>query len=236
MTDPFYTDDWVTLYHGDALHTPEWLAADVLVTDPPYGVAFQSAWRSGDDRFERIAGDDSTELRDATLRLWNGFDARPAIVFGTWRAERPAGVRQRLIWAKGDDPGLGDLGFPWGYGDEEMYVMGGGLGWQEAHERLSTPEGSRVEQPWASDAEAGGAHGGADRALPGELGGRRPLRRLRRDPHRSPQPRPESHRRRAGRTLLRADRHTPREHSPTYRGRRPTGAHRDRSIRAGGVT
>jgi len=51
---------------------------------------------------------------------------KPALVFGTWRAPRPKNVRQRLIWVKGDDPGLGDLSMPWGYGDEEIYAMGTG--------------------------------------------------------------------------------------------------------------
>lgn len=118
---PYYSDDLVALYHGDCLEVAEWLTADVLVTDPPYGVAFQSSRLI--EKRPRIAGDESTNVRDQVLSLWG---IKPALVFGTWRAPRPSGVRQRIIWAKGDDPGLGDLSMPWGYGDEEVYVMGGG--------------------------------------------------------------------------------------------------------------
>ena len=123
MTEPYYQDEYVTLYHGDCLQITEWLGADVLVTDPPYGVAFRSAWRIESERFNKIKGDETVAVRDEVLNRWGD---KPALVFGTWRAERPANVRQRLIWAKGDDPGLGDLSMPWGYGDEEIYVIGKG--------------------------------------------------------------------------------------------------------------
>lgn len=121
MTAPYYQDDLVTLYHGDCLSVTEWLAADVLVTDPPYGMAYRSGWVK-DDR--DIAGDEGTTARDTALELWG---PRPAIVFGTWRVAKPEGVRQTGIWDKGDDPGMGDLSMPWGSSFEEFYVMGSGF-------------------------------------------------------------------------------------------------------------
>lgn len=114
----YYADDRVTLYHGDCREITDWLAADVLVTDPPYGMAHRSGWK---DR--PIAGDADAGARDAALTAWGG---RPALVFGRWSVPRPAAVRARLVWDKGDWPGMGDLGLPWGPSDEEVYVIGAG--------------------------------------------------------------------------------------------------------------
>jgi site-specific DNA-methyltransferase (adenine-specific) len=120
----YYQDDYVTLYHGDCLtEHREWLAADVLVTDPPYGMAYESGWVK-DRPIQKIAGDDTTDTRDAALAAWG---VRPAITFGKWSVPRPADVRARLIWSKGDDPGMGDLKFPWGNSDEEIYIHGHGF-------------------------------------------------------------------------------------------------------------
>lgn len=111
MTDPYYRDDYVTLYHGDAQELTEWHTADLLVTDPPYG----RRWRSGsgltnadgDGRARRchsgIAGDRDTSTRDAALTSWG---PRPGIVFGDLLVAQPRNAVQCLIYAKAADAGI----------------------------------------------------------------------------------------------------------------------------------
>jgi hypothetical protein len=115
------------LYLGDCREMTEWLTADVLVTDPPYGVE----WRPGQSfnhapgrarQGEPIANDRDTGLRDEALGLWG---RRPAVVFGTWRRPRPAGVTQRLIWHKqGSCPGMNNAAYY--SAEEEIYLIGAG--------------------------------------------------------------------------------------------------------------
>lgn len=120
---PYYSDELITLFHGDCRNIDAWLAADVLVTDPPYGIAYKSGWTKTQEHAP-IAGDEDPALRDRILAMWG---ERPALVFGRWDAPRPAATRARLIWDKGDSPGMGDLKLPWGRSDEEVYVLGKGF-------------------------------------------------------------------------------------------------------------
>ena len=118
----YYSDDQVTLYHGDCLtDCQEWLEADVLITDPPYGMAYVSNRRAAPST--AIVGDADTTARDTVLKMWN---TRPAIIFGTWRVPRPD-CRQLVIWDKGDAPGMGDLRLPWGPSHEDIYIRGEGF-------------------------------------------------------------------------------------------------------------
>jgi hypothetical protein len=110
--DPYYQDDTVTLYHGDCREHTQWLAADVLVTDPPYG----RAWRQGrlsakgraDDSHQGIAGDADATARDAVLAMWGD---RPAIVFGDLMLPPPDGTKLVAIYRKPLDAGMrGSIG------------------------------------------------------------------------------------------------------------------------------
>ena len=127
---PYYQDDLVTLYHGDCLEVTEWLEADVLVTDPPYGVDVSQYGMDNNPKKRReqtaksvVKNDKDTVVRDSVLELWGN---KPAIVFGSWRITRPAKVRQRLIWYKSKaSPGISRA--PWFSADEEIYVIGDGF-------------------------------------------------------------------------------------------------------------
>lgn len=127
MSAPYYQDDSVTLYHGDCLEIAAWLEADVLVCDPPYGMAYESNFNR-DSRNAKvgrpISSDQSTDVRDAALNNWG---ERPALVFGRWSCPRPTAVKARLVWDKGNTVGMGDLSIPWGPTDEEIYVLGTGF-------------------------------------------------------------------------------------------------------------
>ena len=72
----YYSNDLVTLYHGDCAGEllPLLGECDVLITDPP---------------------------------LWGG---KPALVFGSWKAPRPKGVKATIQWCKTNvGAGGGDL-------------------------------------------------------------------------------------------------------------------------------
>jgi site-specific DNA-methyltransferase (adenine-specific) len=121
---PYYQDDLVTIYHGDCR---EWMPdADVIVTDPPYGMAWANkgaltSGRRGAEgvRYERraIQGDDRP------------FDPLPllgyerVVLFGAnhFAARLPIGTA--LIWVKRADNAFGSY-----LSDAEIAWMKGGHG------------------------------------------------------------------------------------------------------------
>lgn len=121
--EPYYRDELVTLYHGDCREITDWLAAHVLVVDPPYGIAYKSGSRR-EQLADSIDGDDDTEVRDSILEAWGD---RPALVFGTWRIPRPPATHTRLIWDTKGALGMGNLSVPWKPSDQEIYVIGSGF-------------------------------------------------------------------------------------------------------------
>lgn len=130
LPTPYYQDDLVTLYHGDCLEILDaWIHADVLITDPPYGLqALAGAYGT---RHRTIANDMDTVVRDRVLELWGD---KPAAVFGSPRLEDPpGGWSDRLVWDKAQ---LGMNGGAWRYAHESIFVRG--EGWTRVDNRASS--------------------------------------------------------------------------------------------------
>jgi site-specific DNA-methyltransferase (adenine-specific) len=107
MATPYYQDEMVTLYHGDCREITEWLSADVIVTDPPWG----RQWKQGRIRkrghnsepIAGISGDGETALRDLIFEMWG---SRRVISFGDLMLPPPASTKQVLVYEKPTDAGM----------------------------------------------------------------------------------------------------------------------------------
>ena len=120
---PYYEDEFTTIYCGNCMDVPVVWSLGTMVTDPPYGIEYESGAMRKEGNARSIEGDEDTTLRDAALDLWDG----PALVFGSWKRPIPAGTRQVLIWDTKGALGMGDLSLPWKPSHAQIYVLGSGF-------------------------------------------------------------------------------------------------------------
>jgi DNA modification methylase len=127
---PYFERDGIVIYHADCRDVLPGLnrsTVDVLLTDPPYGIAYATnyavrgvgaSWLGTE-----IANDGDTDLRDWVVRWGAGL---PMFVFGSWKRQPPIGTHTVLVWDKGPASGMGNLAVPWKPSWEAIYVVGQG--------------------------------------------------------------------------------------------------------------
>ncbi len=127
---PYYQDDLVTIYHGDnGDFDPSIIVADALVSDPPYGMAWDvdtTRFSGGLQKVKRgkdwptpIRGDDGPF--DPTVWL----DFEDVILFGANHFGQRLPVGTTLVWVKRYDDGFGsflsDAEIAWKKGGHGVY-------------------------------------------------------------------------------------------------------------------
>jgi len=108
---PYYEDDAVTIYHGDCRDVlPSISSTEIVITDPPYGIAYQSTWRTDWNRKAPIEGDREFPLwlfdvvaPSVALFVWCRWDVLPIL---------PA-PKSYIVWDKGAHS-MGDLKHEYG--------------------------------------------------------------------------------------------------------------------------
>ena len=138
-----------TIVHGDSRLVipdvlPHWPKIDCLLTDPPYGVAYQSTYgknKADIEKYQQRITDDASpeeaiESFDKVLTATVPFMAEECeiYIFSDWgvcESWKPYlddlgrfGIRlmQLIIWEKGY-PGLGDFTYNWGQGHEFIWYL-----------------------------------------------------------------------------------------------------------------
>lgn len=105
MIKPYYEEKGITIYHGDCREIVPQLTVDLILTDPPYGMNFQSNHRT--IKHSKIVGDDRMDV-DFIITLIMKAD-RACYVFCRWdnlyMMPPPKSV---LVWIK-NNWSMGDL-------------------------------------------------------------------------------------------------------------------------------
>jgi DNA modification methylase len=104
---PYYEQDGITIYHGDCREVLPSLKADLLCSDPPYGISLKRAQIVGDD----CEFDPAMLLGYKDIILWGANNFTRKLPFGGWlcwdkrcsvEADRMYGSAFELAWC--NDP------------------------------------------------------------------------------------------------------------------------------------
>lgn len=101
LVRPYFEKDGITIYHGDCREIMPHVQADVMVTDPPYGVAFagKSTKHTDADGIGYLSTDDSTQFVERVavpiVAAWIGRGTRALVTPGVrncWMYPRPDAI------------------------------------------------------------------------------------------------------------------------------------------------
>lgn len=111
----------VQLYLGDCLEVMKSIpdkSVDAVITDPPYGISYQSAWRTDkDSRFDVLDGDGSVPVEWLSESYRVAKDNSCLFCFCRWDTQQTFydaiskvgwNIKSQVIWDRGVH-GLGDL-------------------------------------------------------------------------------------------------------------------------------
>lgn len=114
LPTPYYDRDGITIYHGDCreiLPLLEPNSIDLVLTDPPYGIALENHGRNDGKRRDRdwtIANDADTATGQWAID-WAMAAGLPLVAFASPRLPWVGNWRSYLVWHK---PGVGVGGDP----------------------------------------------------------------------------------------------------------------------------
>jgi hypothetical protein len=209
VTQPYYDDGTVTIYHGDCREILPTLTADAVVTDPPYGIG---ADRRQAERANKQHGKALAPSRDYGVSNWDALPAsdrdvrrllavgKHHIIFGGNYFPLPPSTGW-LVWDKDNGSnGYADCELAWT--DLPMAIRRLRFRWMGMLQELP-------EQRWPPNAEAASRHALGGRPAPRYgASGPRSLRGLWDDAARGEGSRTPRYRYRSRRAVLRDRRAT----------------------------
>jgi site-specific DNA-methyltransferase (adenine-specific) len=108
--EPYYDQDGITIFNADCrdvLPTIDPATVNLVLTDPPYGIALEEHGRNGYDW--TVAGDQTQELGQAVLDYFKVAGVG-ILAFASPKKPWAGAWRQHLVWDKG--PAVGGGGDP----------------------------------------------------------------------------------------------------------------------------
>lgn len=157
---PYYRDEYVTLYQGNSLELLAQLPAacvDLILTDPPYGMSWQSGRRK--KGYAKIANDESLEWLNSCVAEWKRIlrPDRHIYSFCSWHhietfkieIQKQFDLLNMLIWVK-NNHGSGNLAES--YAPQHELILYGQTGRRKRigkriSDVLSCPKASNSKHP-----------------------------------------------------------------------------------------